>query len=229
MTVAQLTNADRRTREIVLQQLEWDPAIDASLVGVVATNGVIELTGCVDTYAEKLAAERVAKSVRGVRAVANDIDVRPMLDRTDTGIASDVLRALELRGTVPETVQVAVHSRYVTLTGPVDRLFQKMEAEKAARRVKGVRGIFNHIEVASEPRVRDVHQQIVQALHRHADLDARQIFVTVDGDVATLGGTVPSWLQRDIAEKAAADAPGITRVNNGIVVDPPVEPIDDLC
>jgi osmotically-inducible protein OsmY len=136
---------------------------------------------------------------------------------------------MELRTTVPSTVQVAVHNAHVTLTGQVRRLFHKMEAEKAVRRVKGVLGIFNHIEVTNEIVAHDVRQRIVEGLERSAAIDPRQVFVTVDGTVAMLSGTVTTWVQRDVAERAAANAPGITYVENYIVVAPPVEPVDELC
>ena len=229
MTVAQLNTFDRRTRDTVLQQLEWDASVDASAIGVAAKDSVVTLTGYVDAYAEKLAAERVAKGVRGVRAIANDIEVRPMLGRTDADIASDAVRALEARGTVPFNVQLAVHNARITLTGRVRRLFHKTEAEKAVRRVKGVLGIFNHIDVANDEIARDVRHRIIDALHRHADLDPRQIFVTVEGNVVTLAGTVTTWFQRETAERAAADAPGVACIENHIAVMPPVEPVDELC
>ena len=228
MTVAQLTHTDKRIREAVVQQLEWDPAVEASAIGVAARDGVIMLTGNVSTYAEKLAAERVAKGVRGVRAVANDIEVRPMVEYLDADIAADAARALELRGTVPMNVQVVVHNGRITLTGRVARLFHKTEAEKAIRRVKGVRGIFNHVEIAPETGVRDLQKRIVDALRRDVDLEARNIFVSIDGTVVQLQGTVPTWAQREAAERTAASAPGIAWVDNRIVVEPG-EAVDELC
>jgi osmotically-inducible protein OsmY len=167
--------------------------------------------------------------VRGVKGVANDLEVRPLLDRTDAEIAIDAVRALELRGTVPYNIQPVVHNGHVTLTGRVGRLFHKREAETAVRRIKGVRRIHNHIEVAADAVVRDVRHKIVQALHRNADLDAKALSVTVTGGVATLEGTVTTWQQRDTAERAASDALGIVQVDNRIIVAPDVEPVDELC
>jgi osmotically-inducible protein OsmY len=172
----------------------------------------------IDTYSGKLAAERAAKRVHGVRAVANDIEVRLRLERTDADIAQDAVRALELRSTIPESVQAVVHSGHVTLTGRVDWLYQKNSAEKAVRHVRGVRNVLNHITVAPRAAVGDVRYRIVKALHQDADLDARHITVTVSGDTATLTGTVSTWLQRDSAERAAANAPGIAHVDNRILV-----------
>lgn len=229
MSVAQLTTADRRTRDAVLQELEWDPAVDASAIGVTARDGVVTLTGHVDTLPGKLAAERAAKAIRGVRAVANGIVIRPRVQRTDGEIAAEAIRALDLRGTVSDHVQLVVREGHITLTGRVGRFHAKEEAEKAVRRVKGLRGIYNHITINAEAAAEDVRQCIVQALRRNADVDARHLQVAVKGTVATLGGTVTTWRQRDVVERAAAHAPGITCVENDIVVEPPVEPIDEQC
>jgi osmotically-inducible protein OsmY len=228
MSTTTLTDTDVRVRDSVTHQLDWDPAVDASGIGVTANDGVVTLTGYVDTYSGKLAAERVAKGVRGVRGVANDIEVRLKLGRTDADIARDAVRALELRATVPATVQAVVHDGHVTLTGKVRWLYQAGDAEKAVRHIKGVRGIFNHIEVASGAVAQDVRHRIVQALHRSADIDARQISISVDEGVVALAGSVSTWQQRDAAEGAAASAPGIVRVQNAIRVEP-TETVDEIC
>jgi osmotically-inducible protein OsmY len=231
MSTASMTDADVRTRNAVLRQLEWDPEVDAGGIGVAAKSGVVTLTGYIDSYSGKLASERAAKRVRGVRAVANDIEVRLRLERTDADIAADVAHALGLRSTVPRSVQAAVHNGSVTLTGKVDWLFQTRDAEKAVRHIRGVRSVLNHITVAPRAVERDVRHRIMQALHRNANIDARHIAVTVSGDRATLTGNVGSWLQRESAERAAADAPGIAHVENRIVVEPvPFEAIpDEMC
>jgi osmotically-inducible protein OsmY len=215
-----LTESDVRVREQVRRQLDWDPDVDSSAIGIVAKNGVITLTGFIDSYAGKLAAERAAKRVRGVRAVANDIDVRLKLGRTDPDIARDVARALELRIGVPESVQVVVHDGHVTLTGKVSWIAQRKNAEKAVAHVRGVRGVFNHIEVTPDRTHQDVRRRIVEALHRQADVNARHISVGISGEVAVLTGTVGTWNEREAAERAATDAPGIRWVDNRIVVEP---------
>jgi VCBS repeat-containing protein len=221
VTTLNLTNADLTVRDAVMRQLEWDPKVNASEIGVAANAGAVTLTGYIDTYAGKLAAERAAKRVHGVRAVANDIDVRLALERTDVDIAHDAVRALELRSTVPESVQAAVHHGHITLTGKVSWLFQKDDAEKAVRHLRGVRSVRNHITVAPRAAVGDVRRRIVKALHECADVDARHITATVAGDTVILTGTVATWLKRDSAERAAASAPGIGRVDNRITVEPP--------
>jgi osmotically-inducible protein OsmY len=229
MTTAQLSEIDVRVRDAVMRQLEWDPEVDASAVGVAAREGTVTLTGYIDSYAGKLAAERAAKRVRGVRAVANEIEVRLKLGRGDTEVAADVARALALRSTIPGTVQAAVHDGTVTLTGNVGWMFQKRDAEKAVRHIRGVRGVLNHIEVAPGSVERDVRHRIVEALHRNANLDARHINIAVSGDTVFLTGTVGSWLQRESAERAAADAPGIVRVQNRIAVESRLGDLDEIC
>ena len=223
MTTASLTEADLRIRDAVMRQLDWDPEVDASAVGVAAKDGAVTITGYVPDYPSKLAAERAAKRVRGVRGVANDIEVRRTFERNDSDIAIDATRALELRTTVPPTVQLVVRNGHVTLSGKVSWLFQRTAAEHAVRHVRGVLSVVNHIEVAPSSVERDVRHRIVEALHRNADIDARHVVVTVDGNVAMLTGRVGSWLQRESAERAAGSAPGITRVDDQIVVMPPDE------
>ncbi|HZM58558.1 MAG TPA: BON domain-containing protein [Vicinamibacterales bacterium] len=227
MSTATLTDQDLRVRDAVLHQLEWDPAIDASAIGVTAKSGTITLTGYINSYSGKLAAERAAKRVRGVRSVANDIEVRLKLERVDADIAADVAKALELGATIPNSVQATVRSGHVTLTGTVDWMYQKHDAERAVRHIRGVHNVMNRIAIAPGAVERDVRHRIVEALHRNADIDARHVRVTVAGDCATLTGTVGTWLQRDTAERAAADAPGIRVVDNRVVVEPGRAPDED--
>jgi osmotically-inducible protein OsmY len=228
MTTATLTGTDLRLRNFVVRELDWDPEVDAGAIGVTAKNGVITLTGFVDTYAGKLAAERIVKRVRGVRAVANDITVRLTVERTDADIAADAAAALKLQARVPETVKIAVHHGHISLTGRVEWFTQKVAAASAVQHVPGVRAVANHIDVAPKAAYRDVHSRIKAALHRNADLDARNLRVEVAGDTVTLTGTVGSWLQRDAAEHGAAGAPGIRTVDNQIlVVPPPIDTVDD--
>jgi osmotically-inducible protein OsmY len=218
MTLATLSQADVRTRDAVLLQLQWDSEFDASEIGVAAKNSVVTLTGLVDSYAAKLAAERAAKRVRGVRAVANDIQVRLRLERTDSDIAADASRALELRATVPDGVQVVVHNGHLTLTGFVPTLFHRAVAEKAVRHVRGLKGIINRIKVVPVASATDVRRGIARALHCDATIDGRGIEVTVADHAVTLTGQVKSWHERDSAERAAMHAPGITKVDNRISV-----------
>jgi osmotically-inducible protein OsmY len=218
MTIATLSHADILVRDAVLQQLEWDSQLDASAIGVTAKDHVVTLTGFVDSYAAKLEAERIAKRVRSVRAVANDIQVRLRLERTDADIAADAVRALELRITLPQAVQVVVHNGHVTLTGMVPTLFHRVVAENALRHIRGTKGIANHIKVIPTASAKDVRRTIARALHHDATINGRGIEVTVSGHEVTLRGQVGSWHERESAERAAMHAPGITEVHNQILV-----------
>jgi osmotically-inducible protein OsmY len=228
MADATLSDVDTRIRELVTRELEWDAAVDASAIGVAAKDRTVTLTGYVDNCFGKLAAERAAKRVRGVRAVANEIEIRPTLERTDADIARDVVRALELRSTVPDNVQAAVHRRHVTLTGETMWEFQRRDAEKAVRHVRGVCDVVNRIGLCPMATARNIRHRILEALHRNADLDARHVTAHAAGNVVTLTGHVGTWLQREIAGRAAADTPGIGRVDNQITVDPPADD-DEIC
>jgi osmotically-inducible protein OsmY len=234
MTTASLTGRDVRLRDAIIRQLDWDPEVDDSAVGVAAKEGTVTLTGFIDSYAGKLAAERAVKRVRGVRAVANDIVVRVKVDRTDADIAADAARALKLHPGISETIQATVHNGHVTLTGRVEWLVQRDRAEEVVQHIRSVRGIQNHIEVSPKTTQRDVRRRIVQTLHHNAELDARLIDVAIgDDDAVILTGTVRSWSQRDAAERAAGSAPGIRRVDNRLIVETPepyeVEPPDEIC
>jgi osmotically-inducible protein OsmY len=226
MSTAQLTDHDLRTRKAVMQQLEWDPAFDASAIGVAAKDGAVTLTGLINTYGEKLAAERAAKRVYGVRAVANDLEVRLRLGRTDADIAADAAMALKLHSAIPDSVQAAVHQGHLTLTGTVAWLYQRTLAERTVSHIAGVRQVTNYVNVLPKAADRDLRRRIVQALHRSADIEASQITVTVAGTVARLAGTARTWAQRDAAAHAAAAAPGITMVDNQLVVEPADRPFD---
>jgi osmotically-inducible protein OsmY len=149
MSTARLSSGDRRMRDAVLQQLEWDPDVDASGIGVAARKSVVTLTGVVDSCAGKLAAERAARRVRGVKAVANDIQVRACLPRTDAEIAADTVRVLEMRNALSEGVQIVVHNGHITLTGVVATPFDRAYARKALWRIQGVKGIVNRIRIVS--------------------------------------------------------------------------------
>lgn len=233
MTTAALTGADVRLRDTVIRELDWDSEVDNSAIGVTAKDGVVTLTGFIDNYSGKLAADRVVKRVRGVRAVANDIIVRLKVDVTDSDIAAAAAVALTFRPGIPPNVQATVHDGDVTLTGHVEWLHQKEQAEAAVRHIGGVRGVVNHIEVVARTAQRDVRRRIVQSLHRNADLDARHIEVAVRDDIVTLTGTVGSWSQREAAERGAGSAPGIRQMDNQIRVVPQepheFEPPDEIC
>jgi osmotically-inducible protein OsmY len=169
MTTASPTDTDTRVRDDALRQLDRDPEVDAGAVGVAVKDSVVTLTGYVDTYPGKLAAERAAKRVRGVRVVASDIRVRRKLSRTDVDLARDAVHALELHSTVPDTVLAVVHDGYITLTGKVSAVFQHRDAERAVRYIKGVRGVFNHVEVAPGAVSSTLHRGTIEAFRHNTD------------------------------------------------------------
>jgi len=226
MALATMTGLDLRVRDNVMRQLQEDPRVNAEGVGVTAADGAVTLTGFIDSYEGKLAAERAAKRVRGVRAVANDIQVKLRLTRTDDELARDAAGALRLRASVPENVQAAVHNGHITLTGRVSWLFQSEVAEDAVRGVPGVVEVINRIEVVTTTTPRDVRKRITESLHRMADVDARHVDVSISGSVVTLNGEVSSWAERDAAGIAAAIAPGVTKVDNRLRIKRPLtEPL----
>jgi osmotically-inducible protein OsmY len=216
--IAAAPPTDAALRDTVARHLEWDPEVDARAIAVTAQGNAVTLTGFINSYAGKLAAERVAKRVRGVRAVANDIHVRLRLARADDDIASDAARELAARTELPESVQAVVRHGHVTLTGTVPSLFHRTSAERAVRHIKGTVDLTNRIVVVAETSPGDVVHRISEALHRIADVDARHINVVITGDTAMLSGHVASWAQRDAAEMAAAGAPGICHIQNRIEV-----------
>jgi osmotically-inducible protein OsmY len=225
MSTAIATQTDSLIRDAVTQQLTWDSQYDAQSIGVIVQDGVVTLTGFIDSYAAKLAAERAAKRVRGVRVVANDIQVRLRLERTDQDIAADIAAALRLSPAIPESVQFVVHDGHVVLTGTAPTLFVSALAADAVRHLRGVKGVVNHVEVLPTATFTDLRRRIAGALHRCADIDARSLTIVIEGSTVTLDGEVDSWSEVEAAEKAVMHAPGVTEVVNRIRVVPQLVPI----
>ena len=211
---------DQQLHDAVRLQLDEDPAIRAHDIAVVASEAVITLTGFVDSYAEKIAAEETVKRVRGVRAVANDIEVKVRDQRTDPEIARDAVHVLESHASVPNRVTVSVRHGFVTLEGTVEWMYQKNAAESAIASLRGVRGVSNRIRIAQGPTSVEVRSRIEQALVRSAAVDAARVRVESADGIVILSGEVRSLAERQEAERAAWLSPGVTRVENRLAVGP---------
>ena len=186
-------------------------------------DGVVTLSGFVTSYWEKDAAEKAAKRVYGVKGVANDIEVKPSSIQTDPEIARDVVHELERHISIPsDRIKVTVKNGWVTLEGSigVEWQYQKILAESAVKKLRGVTGITNDIEVKPQVSPQEARSQIEEALRRSAALDARRIRVEVEGSTVTLYGSVRSWAEMNEAERAAWSVPGATKVENNIIVAP---------
>ena len=208
-------------RQNVVDELEYEPSIDAAHIGVAVDKGVVTLTGHVATYAQKHAAIAAVRRVKGVRAIAEEIQVRyPSHKKTsDDEIAKRAIDILGWDTMVPrDSIQVMVHDGLVTLTGTVDWHYQKKHAEEDVRKLSGVRGVNNTIEIKPSVHAEDVKQKIEQALKRHAEIEANAIRVTVhEGNKVVLEGKVGSWDERHAAEHAAWSAPGVKSVEDRMI------------
>jgi osmotically-inducible protein OsmY len=216
-----MTKTDSQLQHDVMDELEWEPSIDHADIGVAVNDGVVMLAGYVKSYPEKLAAEKAARRVAGVKAIAEEIKVRFACDpkTADHEIAKRILDVFSWNVLVPgNKIGVKVEHGWVTLTGTVDWYYQSQEARTLAGRIGGVVGVTNRIEVKQLPVASDIKGRIMAAFQRQADLDAANVTVTTDGSTVKLAGRVKAWTERNIAERAAWAAPGVSKVEDHIVV-----------
>lgn len=212
---------DLTLRENVLSELEFEPSVNAAHIGVAVEKGVVTLSGHVGSYAEKLAAERVVQRVKGVRAIAQEIEVRLPSDKktNDDEIAQRALSVISWDTTIPDQrLKIKVQDGWITLSGEVEWYFQRQGAEAAVRKLSGVAGVINLIAVKPRIEAKDVKHRIENALLRNAELEAEQIHVEVSGGRVKLEGKVKAWHERDVAKRAAWAVPGVTAVEDHLAI-----------
>lgn len=221
---------DKSVQEDVIRELDWEPAVHSTAIGVGVKDGIVTLSGVVETHAAKRAAERAAARVRGVRAVASELEVKLSgpAERSDADIAWAAANALDWNALVPQDhITVSVTKGWVILEGAVERRFQKMAAEDAVADLAGVIGVTNLIAIRPAVPPQELKEEIESALARCADLNARRIVVEVDGDCVRLWGCVGSLAQREAAERAAWSAPGLRELSNHLTLESPTQEVPE--
>ncbi len=216
--------SDRQIRDDVEAALDWDPSFDSRKIGVAVKDGVVTLSGHVNTFPDRSAAQKTALGVIGVKAIANEIEINLPLDakRSDTDIASAAMIALKSNISVPsDKVKITVQDGWISITGKVDWWYQKNAAEMAVHYLRGVRGVSNNLTISAPPTKvssSEVRSKIESAFQRQAHLYAQKIKVAVEGNTVTLEGEVPTWQERWEAETAAWSAPGVSKVQDHLVI-----------
>ena len=212
---------DSELQRDVLEELEWDPSVDHADIGVSVVDGVVALNGYVKSYAEKVAAERAVKRVAGVKAIAEELKVRYASDAktADHEIAKRILDLFKYNILIPaDQIVVKVENGWVSLSGDVEWNFQSIEASKAVSKVSGVIGVSNNLVIKNRASAIDIRKRIKDAFARQAGLDAAAVTISTSGNTVQLGGKVKAWHERKLAEDAAWSAPGVTKVEDRILI-----------
>jgi osmotically-inducible protein OsmY len=222
MTTKTAVPTDEEIQQDVIEELKWDARVQPNEIGVAVKDGIVTLTGWVDSYLKRWAAQEAAHRVHGVKAVVNEIEVRLPIsaERTDVDIAAAATRALEWHALSLDKIDVTVSKGWITLRGEVEWNFQKEAAERAVRSLSGVRGVTNLIVVKPQarPTAEQIKKRIEAALMRNAETTAEKIHVDVEGDKVILRGEVHSYADKQEAERAAWSAPGVASVDNRLVI-----------
>jgi len=212
---------DAQIKEDVLDELLWQPNIDETKVGVIVEDGVVTLSGILNSYTKKVEAEKAAKNVKGVKAVALDIEVKHGSDfkKTDKEIAKAVVNALTWNTLIPEEkITIKVEDGWIYLSGELNWFYQKDAAKKSVQNLLGVKGVVNSIQIKQAVQPSQIKEKITKAFERSAQVDANKVSIIVDGHTVTLRGTVHSVAEKDEAQKAAYLAPGVYDVKNELKV-----------
>lgn len=212
---------DKTLRQNIIDELDFEPSINAANIGVAVEKGVVTLTGHVESFAEKISVERAVERIRGVRAIAQEIEVRyaGQQKQADDEIAQKALNILNWSVQVPpDGIKVEVENAWVTLKGTVEWQYQKQAAKSAVRRLSGVRGLCNIIKIEPHLTASNVRQKIINSLMRNAEVEAEGIRVVVDNDKVILEGKVRSWYERNLAERAAWSGPGVKDVEDRLLI-----------
>jgi len=214
--------SDAQIQHDVMEELNWEPVININEIGVAVKNGVVTLNGMVDTYSKKIAAERAAKRVSGVKAVAQDIEVTLTASgrRNDPEIAETVINTLKWNSQVPsERIKIVVEDGWVTLEGTLEWEYQRVAARNSIENLYGVKGILDNIIISSKVKPVDIKQKIKAALERSAVVDAEKINVEVSGNKVILRGIVHTWTEKADARNAACSAPGVWEVDDKLEIE----------
>ena len=213
---------DKDLRRDVLDELDFDPSLDAGAIGVAVSEGLVTLTGHVGSYGQMFAVEKVVKRIKGVRGYVPDLEVRlaPEID-SDEAIAGRIANIMDWDVTVPNaSITVKVHEGRVTLTGEVEWAYQRTAAETGLRQLTGVRSISNQITLTPRAKTIDIKRRLVDALERRADVAASHVTISVVGPKVTLEGALPTWAERDAVEHAVWATPGVTAVEDLTTIGP---------